>query len=105
VAFPRIGFNEGSLLRRTLIHVATMVLGSVAFIGLVSFVLVSIAKGLTAPPGERAELDLSGAPGVPGVTITTAKPGAAPFKPRSFGGGAMGKRGPTVPAGAATKDD
>jgi hypothetical protein len=99
VAFPRIGFNEGSLLRRTLLHVATMVLGSVAFIGVVSFVLVSVARGLTAPPGERAETEAPAA-----VTTAGAKTGPAPFKPsRSFG--AMGKRGPTVPAGANTKDD
>jgi hypothetical protein len=99
VAFPRIGFNEGSLLRRTLLHVATMVFGSVAFIGLVSFVLVSIARGLAAPPGERAEDDAPGA-------VAGAKPGAvAPLTkpPRSLG--TLGKRGPTVPTGATAKDD
>jgi hypothetical protein len=104
VAFPRIGFNEGSLLRRTLLHVATMVLGSVAFIGLVSFVLVSVAKGLTTPPGERAETEGPAAAAAPGDRGAGVKPGPAPFKPpRAFG--AVGKRGPTVPAGATTKDD
>jgi hypothetical protein len=52
VALPKIGFNEGSLLRRTVLHVATFLLGSMAFIGLVSFVLVSVAKGLVAPRSE-----------------------------------------------------
>ncbi len=49
-----IGFNEGSLFKRTLLHVGTFVLGSVAFIGLVSFVLVSIAKAFVAPTSRRA---------------------------------------------------
>ena len=50
------GWNEGSLLRRTVIHVGTFVLGSVAFLGLASLsvigitgtVLVMIAHGLLA---------------------------------------------------------
>jgi hypothetical protein len=49
VALPKIGWNEGSLLRRTLLHVGTFLVGSAAFIGIVSFVLVTIAKGLVAP--------------------------------------------------------
>ena len=54
VALPKIGFNEGSLLRRTLLHVGTFVLGSSAFIGVVSFALVSVAKGIVSPHGEVA---------------------------------------------------
>ena len=46
MALLRIGFNEGSLLRRTLLHVGTFVLGSIAFISLMSFLLVSVAKGI-----------------------------------------------------------
>jgi hypothetical protein len=46
MALPRVGFNEGSLLRRTLVHIGTFLLGSIAFVSLMSFVLVSIAKGL-----------------------------------------------------------
>ena len=57
MALPRIGFNEGSLLRRTLLHVGTFVLGSAAFIGLLSFVLVSIARGLV--PREPGAADSS----------------------------------------------
>jgi hypothetical protein len=54
VALPKISFNEGSLLRRTMIHVGTFVLGSIAFIGVASFILVSIAKGLVSPPRAEA---------------------------------------------------
>ena len=56
MALLRLSFNEGSLLRRTLLHVGTFVLGSVAFISLVSFVLVSVAKGLL--PREQAPADV-----------------------------------------------
>jgi hypothetical protein len=49
MALLRIGFNEGSLLRRTLLHVGTFVLGSIAFISLMSFLLVSVAKGILPP--------------------------------------------------------
>jgi hypothetical protein len=69
VALPKIGFNEGSLLRRTLLHVGTFLVGSVAFIGLVSFVLVTIAKSVVAPKADAddtaaAETASSGSPKV-----------------------------------------
>jgi hypothetical protein len=54
---PRITFgllNEGSLLRRTLVHIGTFVLGSLAFVGLLSFLLVSIAKGLLPAHEDKA---------------------------------------------------
>lgn len=77
----RIGFNEGSLLRRTLLHVGTLVLGSVAFIGLLSFVLVSVAKGIVSPHAEGAgddEPEASASAGVPAPRApragTLAKP-------------------------------
>jgi hypothetical protein len=70
VASFKIGFNEGSLLRRTLLHVGTFVVGAVAFISLMSFVLVSIARGLVAPRAEAAtddepEVAASATPGSP----------------------------------------
>ncbi len=46
MALPKLGLNEGSLLRRTLLHVATFLVGSIAFVSLVSFLLVSAARGL-----------------------------------------------------------
>lgn len=45
MALPKLGLNEGSLLRRTLLHVATFLVGSIVFVSLVSFVLVSVARG------------------------------------------------------------
>ncbi|MGK4009262.1 hypothetical protein WMF31_42070 [Sorangium sp. So ce1036] len=46
--------NEGSLLRRTLLHVGTFVLGSLTFVGVISLVLVSIAKAVLPPHGDGA---------------------------------------------------
>jgi len=46
--------NQGSLLQRTLVHIGTFLLGSVAFISLMSFMLVSIAKGLVPSPETGA---------------------------------------------------
>ena len=98
MALPRIGFNEGSLLRRTLLHVGTFVAGSVAFIGLVSFMLVSIAKGLVAPRGEVSDEEVAT------VASGVAKPLAAPFAKPGLTRGSP-RRGPTVPAAAPSKDD
>lgn len=47
-------FNEGSLLRRTLLHVGTFVLGSMALLAIMSLVLVSIARGVF-PGAEEKE--------------------------------------------------
>ena len=47
----KIGFNEGSLLRRTLLHVGTFMLGSLMIVGLASLVLTSIVKGIVHPAG------------------------------------------------------
>lgn len=77
MALPKLGLNEGSLLRRTLLHVATFLVGSIAFVSLVSFVLVSVARGLgphasgsdaTADgDGDSSKPVLAGAkPGIPG---------------------------------------
>jgi hypothetical protein len=70
----KIGFNEGSLLRRTLLHVGTFVVGSVAFIGLMSFMLVTLAKGLVSAPGA-ASADESGE-AAPAADTTGSKPKA-----------------------------
>ena len=47
-------FNDGSLLKRTLVHVTTMVLGSLMFVAVLSFVLVTIAKGALPKRGSDA---------------------------------------------------
>lgn len=79
-----IGFNQGSLLRRTLLHVASFVLGAFAVISLLSFVCVSVAKGLLPSHVEAAAGD-----DAPGVVVD--KPGATKgvrMKPRVGGAGA-----------------
>jgi hypothetical protein len=81
VALPKLGLNEGSLLRRTLLHVATFVLGSVAFVSLVSLLLVSVARSLSPHAGDAAtadgeDADPSAKPGLPGM-----KPGIPGMKP------------------------
>jgi hypothetical protein len=56
--------NEGSLLRQTVLHVAAFVVGSLVFIGALSFVCVSAAKGLLPSSGSdtaRGDTDM-GAP-------------------------------------------
>ena len=91
VALPKIGFNEGSLLRRTLLHVGTFLVGSVAFIGIVSFVLVSIAQHVVSPRAEGAddEAEVGAAPGASGApalagapTLPGAPKAAKPKAPR-----------------------
>ncbi len=104
MALPRIGLNEGSLLRRTLLHVGTFVLGSMAFIGIVSFVLVSVAKGLFAPRAEAAEEEprAVASAGVPGPKPATVAPLGRP-------GRSAIKQRPAVPANVPvnppSKDD
>ena len=64
MALPKLGLNEGSLLRRTLLHVATFLVGSIVFVSVVSFVLVSVARGL----GPHAGSDAATADGEDGDT-------------------------------------
>jgi hypothetical protein len=48
------GLNEGSLLRRTLLHIGTFALGSLAFVAVLSFTLVTVAKSLLPSPEAKA---------------------------------------------------
>jgi hypothetical protein len=102
VALPKIGFNEGSLLRRTLLHVGTFLVGSAAFIGIVSFVLVTIAKGIVGPREAAAEEEPETA--APVTTTAAAAPKAArPHAPKTN----RGKRGaaPAVATATPAKDE
>lgn len=90
---PKIGWNEGSLLRRTLLHVGTFLVGSAAFIGIVSFVLVTIAKGLVSPKTNATDDDEPVA-----ATAASATPKASRATPVKA---ARGKRGAAA-AGAIT---
>lgn len=49
--------NQGSLLRRTLLHVGTFVIGALTLVGLMSLVLVSIAKAVLPPPNAERSAD------------------------------------------------
>jgi hypothetical protein len=89
--------NEGSLLRRTLVYVGTFVVGSIAFISLMSFVLVSIAKGLANPSASEASADGDEAPAaVPSATSPAARVKPSTRPPR--------KRAPAAAAAASPKE-
>lgn len=99
MALPKIGFNEGSLLRRTLLHVGTFLLGSAAFIGVVSFVLVTLAKSVVAPRADVASDDETETSSATAGALASATPRASRphgAKPN------RGKRERGVPAIAAT---
>ena len=50
------GLNEGSLLRRTLLHIGTFAIGSLAFVAVLSFTLVTVAKSLLpSSPGAKGK--------------------------------------------------
>ena len=50
----KLSLNEGSLVRRTVLHVAAFVLGTAAFLALASFLLVTIMKGLLPSEKEKS---------------------------------------------------
>src|SRR5690242_19039694 len=80
------GFSEGSLLRRTLLHVATFALGSLAFVGLLSFILVSVATSLLPSHGAKASADTSDkteAPEADGSSKPAAPKLTRPKRPRA----------------------
>lgn len=90
----RLSLNEGSLLRRTVLHVAAFVLGTAAFLALASFLLVTILKGLM--PSEKDASSDSGDESAT-TTPTTSRPARPPRK----------KRGapPAAPAPAPAAED
>jgi hypothetical protein len=83
--------NEGSLLRRTVLHVGTFVLGSLTFVALMSMLLVTIAKTIlpphtpegaeTAAAEEAESADASGATKAsPGKPTRSKRPRTAPIE-------------------------
>lgn len=87
-------FNEGSLLQRTLLYVATFVVGSVGFVALASFLVVWAAKA--ALPSH------SSASGKTAVDDTDkAAELAAATSKAPIGKGAKSKRGKVVDAAPA----
>jgi hypothetical protein len=91
------GWTEGSLLKRTLLHVSAFVLGSMAFLGIASLVLTSIASSVlpSHDPKEPKEgdKDVAVLASPSGLVAPTSRPGLNPAR-----GGK--KRGPTAPPAA-----
>jgi hypothetical protein len=67
------GFNEGSLLRRTLLHVGTFAFGSLAFVAVVSFTLVTVAKSLLPSPDAKGSADTRKEPAAAEAEATPSK--------------------------------
>ena len=97
--------NEGSLLKRTLAHVGTFALGSMAFVALTSFLLVAITRAVlpsdaesSADPEEAAaaeESPLADKPPLQNKPLRTRRPRnaaaaapAAPLAPAAHAGDA-----------------
>lgn len=75
------GWNEGSLLRRTLIHVGAFVLGSSVFVAIASIVLVAAARS-ALPSRDGAKADAS-ASASPSAASTARKPSVGKLGKRS----------------------
>lgn len=73
-------FNEGSLLRRTLLYVGTFVFGTLGFVAIASLIVVSVAKSILPSRGAAAEAD------APEDGDKPAALAAAPVKPGSATG-------------------
>ena len=72
MAANRFSLNEGSLVRRTALHVAVFVLGTALFLALASLVLTSIGKRVVNPPEKSASGEDSGSgEDTPGASPTT----------------------------------
>lgn len=95
------GFNEGSLLRRTLLHVGTFALGSAAFVAIVSFVLVTAAKSLLPSHGAKgadgAKKEAAAAV-ADGEEATAKAAGAKVTKPKRAAGAIQQEETPNAPA-------
>lgn len=80
MALPKLGLNEGSLLRRTLLHVVTFVVGSVAFVSLVSLLLLFAVRSIV-PHADSAAADSEDGDTSSKTGLAGAKPGIAGGKP------------------------
>jgi hypothetical protein len=96
----RLSLNEGSLLRRTVLHVVAFVLGTAAFLALASFLLVTILKSALDPSAP----DSSSGDGSGEEATSTGAPSAnaKPRPPRKKRGAPLAA--PT-PAPAADDDE
>ncbi len=60
MAANRFSLNEGSLVRRTALHVAAFVLGTALFLAVASLVLTAIGKRVVNPPEKSASAEDTG---------------------------------------------
>ncbi len=79
--------SEGSLLRRTLLCVGTFALGSAAFVTLVSFLLVSVARAVLPShasadaPAAKEDVEAAEEPSGPTGKLPGAKQPRTPKRP------------------------
>ena len=89
----RISLNEGSLLRRTALHVGAFVLGTAAFLALASFLLITVMKSVLPSEHSADSSDDSAED-----AATTSKPAAGkPPRPK--------KKRPSAQAGPSAAPD
>jgi hypothetical protein len=89
VARFRISLNDGSLLRRTVLHVGAFVLGTAAFLALASFLLVTIMKSVL--PSEQDATAAASDSDEEAAATTKPTAGKPPRPPRT-------KRAPSAAA-------
>ena len=77
-------FNEGSLLRRTLLYVGTFVFGTLSFVAIASLIVVSVAKSILPSRGGTATADGPEDADTPAevAAVTTKSPGGSTKTPR-----------------------
>ncbi len=78
IKLPSVAWNEGSLLRRTLLHVFAFVIGSAGFVALSSVLLLWIAKSVL--PSRHATASDSDSDKGAEVAAAAAKPKSGPTK-------------------------
>jgi hypothetical protein len=100
---PSIAFNEGSLFRRTLLHVVAFVMASSMFVAIASFLVVTAAKSLL--PSRHAEADEASDSDNPAevAAVTPTKPGGKVPRPRRGKAAAAAPAAEEAPAPAAAE--
>ncbi len=80
MAANRFSLNEGSLVRRTVLHVVAFVLGTAMFLAVASLVLLAVGKRLAGPADKSASAsgDDSGEDAPVATQTTPGKPGLRP---------------------------
>lgn len=93
----KLSLNEGSLLRRTALHVGAFVLGTAAFLALSSFLLMTLMKGLLPSEKSAAAADESSEEAAASPGSSSRASGSRPPLRK--------KRGAPVPAAVPPAED